>query len=295
MVKSSMPSYQNPYGESRRWLRGNIHAHTCCGPYRDLAESGGIYAALGYGFLAVTDHNKTHDAGQIERWSREAGLVVVPGVENGMTDHIIELGVHELQETASDDYAERARDFRERGGFIIGCHPQEYAHGAESIRRGAKSLHAVEIYNGLREARGTDESANLRLWDELLTEGARLWAVASDDFHFQYITPGHGWIQVQVPEEAEVSWKLLVDQMKRGAFYASTYPAFERLTLEEGLLHVMTIQGNTRIRVIGPGGKALAEGEGGELRWPVVSGLTYFRVEAISGSKIAWSQPFYGS
>ena len=62
-------------------------------------------------------------------------------------------------------------------------------------------MHGFEIFNGLRESRGCDETANVELWDQILTEGGQIWGVATDDFHCAYITPGHGWVMVQIPED----------------------------------------------------------------------------------------------
>lgn len=292
-----MPQYINPYSASRRWLKGNIHAHTCCGPYCDLADSGRAYAMLRYAFLAVTDHNKTHDPRQIEQWSQQAGLVVIPGEENGQTDHMIELGVHDVTPTPDNGaYADRAQALRDAGGFVFGCHPQEYPHGHDNIRQGVGRLHAVEIYNGMREFRGSDEFRNVALWDELLSEGARLWAVATDDFHAHTATPGNGWVQVQAPEDADtITWPLIVEQLKRGAFYASTSPRLESFTLTDRALEVEACTRAKSMRVIGPGGQVLHEQPGRHLQWQVVGGLPYFRVEAICGIKRAWSQPFYAA
>lgn len=290
-----MSEYVSPYSRSTRWLRGNLHAHTCCGRFMDLAESGRIYASLGYDFLAVTDHNKTHDPAQIELWAQQAGLVVIPGEENGKSDHLIELGVHEVSPTPSLGYHERAAALQVHGGFVIAAHPQEYDHGEANVRGASAALDAIELYNGLRESRGTDETRNVALWDELLSDGARLWGVATDDFHCQYITPGHGWVHVQVDEHAPVTWPLLLEQLRRGAFYASTYPTFERIELDGDVLHVCASKQTKAIRVVGPGGRTLAHVPGHALDWPVEPKLRYFRVEAVAGVKRAWSQPFFAA
>lgn len=197
-------------------------------------------------------------------------------------------------------YAARAQALREAGSFIVGCHPQEYLHGSENIRVGAQALHAFEIYNGLREARGANEAANIALWDELLTKGERIWGVAVDDFHCSYITPGHGWVCVQMPEEAETI-KMIVEQLKLGAFFASTAPAFKEIFLDDGILRASTNRHVQRMRVIGSGGfgtpfqgtqpkgKTVYEVEGNELEWQTLPGLTYFRIKAECGVKRAWS------
>ena len=292
-----MTAYENPYSSSTRWLRGNLHAHTCCSGFMDISESGPMFASLGYDFLAVTDHNKAPDEDQWRNWQDQAGLLLIPGEESGEQGHILEIGVHAVTSTPSDAFAERARALRAGGGFTLACHPQEYPDdGAENIYSAADELHAVEIFNGLRESIGCDETANLPLWDELLTGGKRLWACANDDFHFALISPGHGWVCVQVPEGDEpASWQAIVAQLKAGAFYASTYPLFEQITLEGGILRIAGgRRGVQRLLVIGPGGRALFEREGPTLEWTEPD-LTYFRVEAHAGIKRAWTQPFYAA
>jgi len=260
----------------------------------DISESGPMLASLGYDFLAITDHNKAPDEAQWRIWQEKANLIVIPGAENGKTDHILEIGVFEVTQPLDGSYIVRAQTLRKTGSFIAGCHPQEYPHGAENIRISAQTLHAFEIYNGLREARGTNESANIVLWDEVLTAGKRIWAIATDDFHCAYITPGHGWVNVQVPEEAEtVTWQMLVEQLKAGAFFASTAPAFHEIFLDDGILCASTNHHVRRLRVIGPGGKPVYEAKGNKLEWQTVPNLTYFRIEAECGTKRAWSQPFF--
>ena len=289
-----MSEYISPYSASQRWLRGNLHGHTSCGRFMDVSESGPMFASLGYDFIAVTDHNKFTDEEQWSIWQEKVNLIVIPGVENGGTDHILEVGIYGVTQSSNGSYAARAEALREAGSFTVGCHPQEYPNGAENIRAGAQYLHAFEIYNGLRESRGNNEGANIVLWDAILTAGGRIWGAAADDFHCAYITPGHGWVSVQIPEEEEtITWQMIVEQLKAGAFYASTAPAFKEIFLDDGILRASANRQVRRLRVIGPGGEPVYEVEGSELEWEAVPGLTYFRVEAECGAKRAWSQPFF--
>ncbi|MDA0710496.1 MAG: hypothetical protein O3B73_09860 [bacterium] len=286
--------YLNPYTNSKRWLRGNLHGHTCCGRFMDVSQSGPMFASLGYDFMAITDHNKAPDEAQWQAWQDQIPLILIPGEENGGTDHLLELGVFKVTETSSDDVAQRAQDLRHAGGFVAACHPQQYEHGARNVHATAGIAHAVEIFNGLREGRGCNEVANVTIWDDVLTQGKRLWAIATDDFHCQYTTPGHGWVSVQVDEDAtDVSWETLVAQLKRGAFFASTYPAFDQITLDGDTLRVACDKFAQEVRVVGPEGRILHRVEGSDLVWEVMPGLTYFRIEIHCGTRRAWSQPFY--
>jgi hypothetical protein len=266
----------------------------------DASVSGQIYANFGYDFLAITDHNMAHTPEQWQKWQAENSLTIIPGEENGSKGHILELGVYEVTPTGTDNYTERAKLLRQAGGFVVGCHPQEYPGcGEDDIRDAVGMLHGFEIFNGLREGRGHNEMANVVLWDKILTSGGRIWGVATDDFHCAYVTPGHGWVSVQVPEDTPnpVDWGTIVQQLKAGAFISSTYPALEKITLESDDTSsdklVVEARGTRELRVIGDGGTILHRATGNHLEWKVESKLTYFRVEAVSGIKRGWSQPFY--
>ena len=291
-----MSEYSSPYSSSQRWLRGNLHGHTCCSGFMDVSESGPMFARLGYDFMAVTDHNMAPDEEQWRIWQEQAGLILIPGEENGEQDHILEIGVHQVTPTPNDNFVARAVALRSGDGFVAACHPQQYANGAENVSAAAEYLHAFEIFNGLRELRGLTEAANVVLWDEMLTAGKRIWGIATDDFHFAFTSPGHGWVCVQVPEEeSDITWALIVAQLKAGAFFASTSPGFTEIMLEGNELWVCADTYVERLQAIGPAGTVLHETDGNVMTWQCQQDLSYFRIEAVAGIKRAWSQPFFPS
>ncbi len=289
-----MTTYESPYRNTDfRWLRGNLHLHTCCGPYVDPAISGEQYVQLEHHFMAITDHDRVPKVEEWEQWIATAPLLLIPGVERGVPEHVLNIGVTTLGTHTDGNYEESVRQMVSQGGFVVGAHPQQYKNGSDLIRSAASSLHALEIFNGLRKKRGFPEEANVVLWDELLTSGERIWAIATDDFHQQYISPGHGWITVQIPHEIEkVTWQDLVAQLKVGAFFASTGPSFESLLWDGEILDVLVSLPCSAIQVIGPEGRLLSKQQGAALRWKAPTGLRYFRVEALHEGNCAWSQPF---
>ena len=103
----------------------------------------------------------------------------------------------------------------------------------------------------------------------------------------------------QKPEDSPtpISWQTVVNQLKKGAFYSSTYPSFETIDLQNensSDQHLCVTAKRARsLRVIGDGGTVLHTTRGNRLEWSVTTDLTYFRIEAVSGIKRSWSQPFY--
>ena len=74
-----MTELRNPYAEDGSWFRGNLHAHS--------TNSDGVrtpehviedYAARGYDFLAVSDHDTFTDPSE---YQSESTLTLVPAVE----------------------------------------------------------------------------------------------------------------------------------------------------------------------------------------------------------------------
>ena len=93
---------------------------------------------------------------------------------------------------------------------------------ASRSRTGARSpmAHAVEIYNhgcALECARGDGTV----LLDQLVNEGRRLTAIATDDAHFRLDDACGGWVMVKAEENDP---RALLAALKAGSFYSSHRP-----------------------------------------------------------------------
>ena len=96
------------------------------------------------------------------------------------------------------------------------------------------------------------------------------------------------------PEEDEtITWQTLVQQLKKGAFYASTSPSFDQIIFDEQTLTVKCDRYVQEIRIVGPEGRTVFQTEGSRLEWAVEPDLTYFRIEGHCGVRRIWSQPFF--
>jgi hypothetical protein len=116
---------------------------------------------------------------------------------------------------------ELAARARAQGAFVAIAHPA-WSRLTIEDGRALKDAHAVEIYNH-SNALETDRGNGFYLMDQLLNEGRRLTAIASDDAHFlhgDYDAFG-GFIEVKA-ESLEP--EALLQALKDGYFYSSQGP-----------------------------------------------------------------------
>jgi len=192
-----------------------------------------------------------------------------------------------------------AQRAREAGAFIGIAHPA-WSQLTIEDGRAIASAHAVEIYNhGC--AIENDRGDGWYLLDQMLTEGSRLSAFATDDAHFK--TPDHfgGWVHVKAesldPED-------LLASLKRGDYYSSMGPQFHAIEIEgkdiaiscSPVDTITVICGNSRSAV--RNGRAITEASFDltklERGWLVKRPSPWFRVVAIDhAGRRAWSNPIW--
>ena len=81
-VPERPPARELPASEGRRWLCGDLHAHTHHSDGRlSLDELAANACALGLDFLAVTDHNTISHHRELPSASKRYGLQLIPGQE----------------------------------------------------------------------------------------------------------------------------------------------------------------------------------------------------------------------
>ncbi|MBN9674586.1 CehA/McbA family metallohydrolase [Salipiger bermudensis] len=236
-----------------RFWRGNLHTHSdrsdgCLTPQEVCRR----YRAVGYDFLALTDHFIGAYGYPITDTVpfREAGFTTILGAEihsgamaNGELWHILAVGLPaEFQPPHAPGFApvagqesgpEIAARARAAGAFVAIAHPQ-WSGLTLADARSLTAAHAVEIYNhGC--AIGCDRADGAAIADLLLSEGRRLSLIATDDAHFT--EPDHfgGWVMVKAEENAP---EALLAALKRGDFYASQGPELRGVRLDDGRLAV---------------------------------------------------------
>ncbi|MBP8130151.1 MAG: CehA/McbA family metallohydrolase [Candidatus Hydrogenedentes bacterium] len=285
-VHISHPYMTGPFS----WLKGNLHTHTTNSD-GDLSpqESVATYAALGYDFLMVSDH----DCFTKTKGLDPHGMVLIPGNEiTAYGPHLLHVNAHRYIDPDEDRQA-MIDAINVDGGFCVVCHPnwlENYNHCDHSLLTEWRDYLGIEIYNGVcRRAEGSPIATDR--WDRLLSTGRRVWGFANDDSH-KPVERGVAWNVAQVESRIPAA---IVRALRDGRFYASTGVAITAIRVENATITVETANAQ-RCRVFADLSRLQATQEGPAISYTVPDDFphTYVRVECYGvGDDTAWTQPFF--
>ena len=302
-----------PFSAEGQWLRCALHAHTTNSD-GELSPSRLVqhYERAGFDVLAITDHWVRTDEPSTER------LLVIPGTEldasmgaAGREAHVLGLGV-------SADPVEPGSEFPSlestvewilgAGGVPFLAHPYWSGLRVDEFA-GCEGLVGLEVYNAgceLEVGRGLGAVH----WDDVLELDGRPWlAIAADDSHHPGFDSALAWTWVRVAEKTQDA---VLEALRTGAFYASTGPRIEDVSVEDGAVEVRTspaqsitlLTGRTRGASVNAGrmgyvyrGEVLARSPEGAItaaRLTAPKQAPYGRVEisGATGGK-AWTNPLW--
>lgn len=304
-------SLLSPFAQPGRFWRGNIHTHSNLSDGA-LTPAGVVeaYKEAGYDFMMLSDHFIHHFDWPIAdtRHLRSNNFTTIigsevhaPATNAGELWHIVAAGLplDFPPCVPSETGPELARRAAETGAFIGIAHP---AWSQLSIEdgRAIDCAHAVEIYNhGC--AIESDRGEGWYLLDQLLTEGRRLTAFATDDAHFKTDDHFGGWVQVKADS---LDPDVLLGALKRGEFYSSQGPVIHEVSVERDELYVSCSPVDTIVvacghsRTVNRVGRAVT-GATLDLKklkqgWLLTKESAWFRVTLIDHSgKRAWTNPIW--
>jgi hypothetical protein len=268
------------------------------------------YKDAGYDFLQLSEHFIEHFNWPINdtRSFRSNNFTTLIGVElhapetsAGELWHIVAAGLPlDFPPCAPNETgAQLARRAREAGAFIGIAHPA-WSQLTIEDGRAIDSAHAVEIYNHGCDIEN-DRGDGWYLHDQLMNEGKRLSAYATDDAHFK--TPDHfgGWVNVKAES---LDPEILLQALKDGHYYSSQGPEFYNITLDGKELNITCSPVDTITVVCGHSrtcvktGKAITSASFDlaklETGWLLKKPSPWFRVTVIDhAGKKAWSNPYW--
>ncbi len=271
------------------WYKGNLHTHTT------NSEDGKSspqqlcdwYSAHDYSFLAFTDHDHITAANDVPSPN---GLLLIAG-EEVSGNHLVALGVRELINKRLP-IQEKIDLVKSQGGVCIAAHPNwQRDHWSLPLLASTVGYIAIEIFNTHITALEGSAYA-LNKWDQLLTQGRRVWGVASDDVHD--ISPGligGGWVVVRAPE---LSISSILKALTQGDFYASNGVSLESFSMENQTIEVAARE-VTEIAFIGAQGKTLKRVEANAAKYETRGNEIYVRAECRGPQGVAFTQPMFVS
>jgi len=284
-----------PFTLSGPRTKAGFHCHT-------LNSDGGLsaeatvneYKAQGYQCLGITDHFLVTPTASFT----DATFIGLDSTENGGYPDVIGVGVTAAA-PAEGSLAERTRVLASQGAFTIAAHPT-YCAATPEIYLGAPNLMALEICNAYCDEAYCNGLAT-ELWDLVLGQGKRVWGVAGDDAHLNpakryYSRAGRAWIEIWSPEFTSDA---ILDALKRGAFFSTQGPRFERIEVRKDRIEVQcTPVRQIRWRTFGKVGFVDHAAAGSSLTHSVLPDwyqpTTFVRIELVDeqGRK-AWSNPIF--
>lgn len=330
------PPVPGSAARAKPFLKGQTHVHSnrsydARTPPEQVVK---FYRDRGYDFLVLTDHNR------VTALPSPEGMLVFAGVELSQNSatcdpkpspgyrclfHLSGLFVDPTRDAKQgeriplqfrpgrlDAYRAELAIVRELGGAPVLNHPLfHFAADARLVRSlSADGVRHVELWNASLDQQhpASRESAERRaegLWDEVLTQGVRVFGVATDDAHhfadaaerarvgkFAYVGD-RAWIMLR----ADKTPTGVRAAFEAGDFYASTGVSLASLAHEAGALtlSVEPEAGQSYVtRFVGPSGRELARSSGLSARHELGPGGGYVRavVEDSRGRK-AWTQPLW--
>lgn len=283
----------SPYPDpSVPWLRGNLHAHTTNSDGKNAPqEVVDRYAALGYDFLMLSDHDRLTDPAPLDA----KGMVLIPGSEiTAKGPHMLQVGAKTLAEAQPDRQAVIDKINSEAGGFAIMNHPNwgpTYNHCDFDVLAKLQGYTGMEIFNGVVMFLDGNPNATDK-WDRLLAGGRKVWGFANDDSHAEQHR-NLAWNMVQCASRNAGD---IVAAMRAGRFYASTGVKVDEVRTEGYTVSVKAANAQC-FHVYADAGRLRARILGSEMRFTATPGekdCHYIRVECFGeGDAQAWLQPMF--
>ncbi len=303
----------SPFTLPGRFWRGNLHTHSTLSDGRLTPEEViDAYKNAGYDFMMLSDHFIHHYDWPIadtcgmrsNNFTTLIGAEIhAPKTSVGELWHMVAAGLPLDFEPCGDDESgiDLARRAASAGAFVGIAHPswsQLTIEDGHSI----DVAHAVEIYNhGC--AIESDRGDGWYLLDQMLNNGKRLTAFATDDAHFKDHDRDAfgGWVHVRA-ESLEPD--ALLEALKAGHYYSSQGPEIRNLsmfgnelTVECSPVDTIVVVGGTS-RTAGEEGRAITRATINlsklEKGWLLENPSPWIRVVVIDANgKRAWSNPIW--
>jgi hypothetical protein len=301
----------SPFSLKGRFWRGNLHTHSNLSdgalPLDRTVEA---YKDAGYDFVQMSEHFIDRYRWPLAdtRQFRSNSFTTLLGAELhamatsvGELWHIVAAGLPiDFEPPAPEETGPQLAARAAAAGAFIGiAHP---AWSQLSIEDGhaLEAAHAVEVYNHGCFVE-VDRGDGWYLLDQLLRQGKRLTAFATDDAHFKSDDAFGGWVHVKA---GALDPDALLAALKAGDYYSSQGPQIYELAIDGDELWIacspvdaIAVVGHNS-RSAGRYGRSISEARidlaGLGKSWTEVKQSPWIRVVLIDrAGRRAWTNPIW--
>jgi hypothetical protein len=311
VIAGSVSFSQNP----ARWYKGNMHTHTINSDGDSPpAEVVAWYKRHGYNFLVLTDHNTFTDPKPFDSNPND-NFLLVGGEEitNSMVVHVNAIGIDRIipeqkGQTSTAILQASIDAVRETGGIALINHPNFLWAFTAKAMLPLKNARLLEIASGhpLVNHKGDGVTASTeQMWDELLSSGMHVFAVAVDDAHnfreeftAEKANPGRAWVGVRANA---LTRDAIVSGLDTGNFYASTGVELKdvQITNDSFKVEIQSVEGlqpagrpRYRVSFIGKNGRLLTTSNENPAVYKFRGDEGYVRARVDDSNGLqAWTQP----
>lgn len=203
-----------------------------------------MYKEAGYDFISLSEHfmerfgypiSDTRNLRDEEFTTLIAAELHQGKTTVGETWHVLAVGIPPdfARPSEGETAPQIARRAADTGAFIGIVHPSWYGLTIEDAKT-IDCAHAVEIYNHGSQVE-VDRGEDWPFCDQLLNQGWRLSAFATDDAHQMTYDAFGGWIMVHADS---LDPDALLESMKAGRYYSSTGPQIHDVRIEGNEIHI---------------------------------------------------------
>ena len=216
---------------SPMWAKTNTHTHTTESDGSHSPETVvNAYKDAGYNILAITDHNPY--GGSYNNYTfcsqynnLSENFICIESEELTLSSyHLTFVNTKSAWPVSTNSLANVQNgvyDINSQGGFAVVAHPNwQPTNWSINNLMNLQNYTGMEIYNTVIERLQPSPYA-VSKWDEVLTQGKKIFGFAADDMHILSSDFGGGWIKVYMNELTNEEF---VSKVNQGYFYSSQGP-----------------------------------------------------------------------
>ncbi|MEM8689783.1 MAG: CehA/McbA family metallohydrolase [Pseudomonadota bacterium] len=235
-----------PFSSPGQFYKGNLHTHSNLSDGAlPLDQVVNAYRDRGYDFLQMSEHfvqNFDYPIADTRPFRGNAFTTILgaelhaPETSTGELWHILAAGLPlDFEPPAEDESGPAlARRAADAGAFIAIAHPS-WSQLTLEDGNALDFADAVEVYNHGCFT-GNDRGDGWYLMDQMLRQGHRMTAIATDDAHFGCDDAFGGWVHVK---SESLEPEALLAGLKAGQFYSSQGPQIHELTVTKDEVHIV--------------------------------------------------------